>query len=282
MVIKLILCIIAGLFFLLGCGKDLSQIFFHSSVSQRFNDSTSGTLAVPSPFALPSPNAFNFAVFGDSHVNSRNESLLSRFKQDVTSKNLSFFVVLGDITEDGSTSELIQAKADLDAVGIPYFTTVGNHDLFQSGSNGGWDVWKTTFGAATYSVTFANVVRFLLIDTSSGQIGAEQFDWLRSQLSSQIQYTFVGSHYSIYDGTMPSMWRLESVEERYELIDILNAGNVYAYVGAHTHGFRQSQLGSVLHFVTGSMYHDTLDYGSHGYLLFSYSGGQMSWQQVKF
>ena len=35
-----------------------------------------------------------------------------------------------------------QYGAALDSVGLPYYVTVGNHDLFQSPSNGGWQGWK--------------------------------------------------------------------------------------------------------------------------------------------
>jgi predicted NBD/HSP70 family sugar kinase len=75
-------------------------------------------------------------------------STLELFKNEVTHRNIDFFVVLGDLTEDGSNQELGQIKSDLNQVGIPYYATIGNHDLFQSAPAGGWESWKTIFGAA--------------------------------------------------------------------------------------------------------------------------------------
>jgi 3',5'-cyclic AMP phosphodiesterase CpdA len=264
----------------LGCGKDLSQVLFHPSVDQRFRESM--IASQPAVITLPTPTSFSFAVFGDTHITAGNDNLLSRFKLDVAAKNINFFVVLGDLTDDGSKDEFALVKTDLDAVGIPYYVTIGNHDLLQPAGKGGWESWKSTFGAATYGVTIAGLVRFLFIDTSSGQVGAQQFRWLKSQLATSVPFTFVGSHYSLFDGTFPTMWRLESQDERMAMIDLLNKNGVYAFMGAHAHGFRQGTVGNVLHFVTGCMYHATLDYGSHGYLLFTYSNGNMNWQQVIF
>ncbi len=166
-------------------------------------------------------------------------------------------------------------------MGVPYYATIGNHDLFQSGSSGGWDTWKSTFGPATYSVTIASKVRILFIDTSSGEIGATQFQWLEAQLANNtVPYVFVASHYPIYDGMTPVMWRLSSVGERYKLMSILNKYSVYGFLGGHIHGYRQTQVGPTLHFTIGSMYPYSLDFGSAGFVMFSYATSGMSWQWV--
>lgn len=266
----------------IGCGKNLGQIFFHTPIDQRVSDSLSGGLSVPTALTLSDPTSFNFAVFADVQIRSENKNLLTRFKSDLSSKSIQFFVVLGDLTEDGTQDEFTQVKADLDQVGIPYYITIGNHDLFQADNGGGWAGWKSTFGAATYSVTIGGVVRFIFLDTSSGEIGSKQFDWLNSQLSTSVPFTFVGSHYPIYDGITPSMWRLSSVEERYKIMGILAKKNVYAYVGGHVHGYREAQVGNVLQFIVGSMYPYSLDYGAHGYLLFHYNHGQMTYEHATF
>ena len=119
-------------------------------------------------------------MFSDLHESPDNTSLLGRFSEDVASKNISFFVVAGDLTEDATTSEYNQVKSQMQAVGIPYYATIGNHDLFQASNAGGWGGWKSTFGPGTYSVTIASVVRLIFIDSASGDIGDSQFGWLES------------------------------------------------------------------------------------------------------
>ena len=271
-----------GLALLLGCGKNLGQALFHVTVEKRAQESLSGVVPVPSPISLHDPTSFRFAVFGDVQIRAENKNMLSVFKNEVTNRNIDFFVVLGDLTEDGTNQELSEIKSDLDQVGAPYYATIGNHDLFQSTPAGGWDTWKSTFGSATYSVTLGNAVRIILLDTATGDIGATQFDWLESQLKTHVPFTLVGSHYPVNDGQMPSIWRLESVEERYKLTGLLNRYGVYAYVGGHVHGYRQELVGrNLLHFTIGSMYPYALDFGKRGYVLFTYDHGQLTWQRIE-
>ncbi len=272
------LLLVFCLFF--GCGKNLAQVFFHVSVDQRAKESLSGTIRVPTPLSLSDPSSFRFAVFGDVQIRAENKNMLTTFKNEVTDRNIDFFVVLGDLTEDGNNQELADIKSDLDQVGVPYYATIGNHDLFQANPSGGWESWKSTFGAATYSVTLGNAVRLILLDTSSGNIGATQFKWLENQLKTQAPFTLVGSHYPVNDGSGPSIWRLESVEERYKLTSLLDRYGVYAYLGGHVHGYREGRVGNILHLTIGSMYPYALDFGTRGYVLFQYERGNLTWERI--
>ncbi len=265
---------------ILSCGKNISQILFHVHVDQRAAESLTGAMTIPTGMTPADPLKFSFAIFGDVQVHQDGKTLLPRFKADLVAQGIEFFVVLGDLTEDGNSEEFKAVKTALDGVGIPYYATIGNHDLFQDSTVGGWEVWKKTFGPATYAVNIANVVRFLFLDTASGDIGPTQFEWLRTQLLTPVPFTFVGSHYPIYDGVTPIIWRLSSLEERYKLTSLLQESNVFAYIAGHIHGYRENQVAKFKHFVTGSMFPFELDYGSHGYLLFTYDHGKMTWKQV--
>lgn len=269
-----------GLPWIISCGKNLSQIFFHDSVDRRAAQSLSGELPAHSTISPTDPDRFSFAVFGDIQIHEDGVTLLPRLKADVAANQISFFVALGDLTEDGTEAEFEQVKAAMDGVGIPYLATIGNHDLFQDPAQGGWGTWKSIFGAATYSVTVANAVRFLFLDTASGDIGQSQFDWLQRELATRIPITFVASHYPIYDGVTPIIWRLSSLEERYKLTSILDQGGIFAYLAGHIHGYKENRVARFKHFIAGSMFPKKLDYGLHGYLLFTYDHGQMSWKQV--
>ncbi len=265
-----------------ACGKSLSQMLFAPSADQRTAESLSADLTPPAAITLANPDEFSFAVFADVQVRDEQKTLLGRFKTDVDLLGLDFFVVLGDLTEDGSIAQLTYVKQALDGVGVPYYATIGNHDLFQVPEKGGWAGWKSTFGPATYAVTLSDRVRFLFIDTASGDLGSTQFNWLEEQLAlpTSARFTFVGSHYPVYDGITPLMWRLGSVEERYKLSSLLNRSNVYAFVAGHLHTFESAQVGQVRHFITGSMYPYELDGGEHGYLLFNYKNGEMTSRHV--
>ena len=269
-----------GLVATLGCGKDPLQFLDHPDVETRVAASLSGTLTERSALTLANPELFSFAVFSDIHIKPSNLSTLVRFKQDIQKYDIAFFTVLGDLTEDGSNEEYRDVKADLAAVGIPYYATIGNHDLFQSGRAGGWSTWSASLGPATYAVTVADKIRLVFLDTSSDEVGESQFTWLEDVLSQPGPVTLVGSHYPIYDGTSPSIWRISSLEERMKLSSLLNRYNVHSYVGGHMHGFRESMVGSVHHFIVGSMFPEALDVGLHGYLLYTYDHGNLTYQRV--
>jgi hypothetical protein len=130
-------------------------------------------------------------------------------------------------------------------------------------------------------VTLAGIVRFIFLDTASGDVGDSQFKWLETQLQTKIPYTFVCSHYPIYGGEVPSIYRLESYEERYHLASLLDKYRVYAYVGGHLHGFVHARIDQMEEFVVGAMYPHALDVGDHGYVLFTYDGHALTWQWVK-
>jgi Icc protein len=273
---SLILVVAAGLVLgLVKCGRDPLQFIFHPSTDKRFLESQA--LTAPSAFAI-NPEEFSFALFADIHVMKDHSSLVANFAKDILPKGIRFFVVLGDLTDDGTTDEFESTKSQLDATGIPYYVTIGNHDLYQSSEKGGWANFRKTFGPATYAVTLANTVRFVFLDTGSGEIGSEQFNWLQDQLSTPVRYTFVASHYGVFDGLVPKPWRLESVEERYKLMGILTRYKVYAHVAGHLHAFHHSTIAGIEHFIVGSMYPQSLDYGKRGYLLFRYQGGKLTWE----
>jgi len=263
-----------------SCDWDLSQALFHPSVEQRVAESLSGDLGTPEPVDVD-PDSFRFAVFGDPQVHSDSIHMLARFAQDVGPGRIDFFCVLGDLTHDATEEEVGFIRQELDRVGIPYYVTTGNHDLYQFE---GWDRFKHSFGPATYSVVIAQKVRLVFIDTASEAIGPTQFDWLESELLERAgpHVTLVGTHFPIYDGITPTLYRTGSTAERYKLQHLLQSSGTYALVSGHIHGFRHTVAGSVQHFICGTMAPDDLNSGSKGYLLFTFAHDSLSWEFVEF
>jgi len=241
-------------------------------------------MAAPAAVSPSDPLYFRFAVFSDIQVSKENRTMLARFAEDVAPNAIEFFAVTGDITEDATTQEFSDIKTGLDAVGIPYYVTLGNHDLFNSGSKGGWDVWKQTFGPATFSVTIANAVRLILLDTAAGELGKEQFQFLETELATRPagSFAFVGTHYPLYDTQLSQLWCLPSVEERYRLGSMMDAYGTYAFFAGHIHGYRQLNVARVLHFLVGTMYPYELEFSEKGYVLFTYDHGAMTWERKTF
>jgi predicted phosphodiesterase len=264
---------------LCGCDWDLTQAAFHPSVEQRVAEGLSGELGTPKPVEVD-PDSFRFAMFGDPQVHSDSIHMLDRFSEDIGPRHIDFFCVLGDLTHDATEDEVGFIKQALDAVGIPYYVTVGNHDLYQAE---GWDRFKQAFGPATYSVVFARRVRLVFIDTASEVVGPTQFDWLESELLQEPgpYVTLVGTHFPVYDGITPTLYRTGSTAERYKLQHLLQSSGAYALVSGHIHAFRHTVAGGVHHFICGAMAPDKLDYGNRGYLLFTFAHDSLSWEFVE-
>lgn len=260
-----------------GCKKDISAFFVHTSADQRVEESLNYAGQIPQAIQVDTLN-FKFAVFSDIHITKENDNLFDRFKQEAVQRNIDFFVVTGDLADNGLEEEMLLCREDLDNIGLPYYVTIGNHDLYQSHS---WSDWKSIFGPATYSLVFSDFLKIIFLDSGSGTIGEKQFNWLKNELQKTPTLTMVATHYPIYEGVTPSIFRLSGTEERYKLISILNNYHVYAYLSGHYHAFEHHKLGQFHHFINGSMYPHKLDEGTHGFLLFTITNGQISWEKIE-
>ena len=268
--------LLAALVFL-SCQWDLGQAVCHPSVEQRVRES----LDMPAPSAVTvSPDSFSFAMFGDPQIHDNLVHRLDRFREDVAARNISFFCVLGDLTHDATDEEVRVIRQAMDSVGVRWYATVGNHDLYQSD---GWTKYRQNFGPATYSVTIADRVKLIFIDTASGVIGPTQFDWLEDQLAdAEGMFSLVGTHFPCYDGIAPVMWRMASTAERHKLQYLLREYGAWAYVSGHIHGWRHTEVEGVNHFICGTMAPGGLDYGEPGYLLITFAHDSLAWQKVDF
>jgi 3',5'-cyclic AMP phosphodiesterase CpdA len=273
-----ILCL-AALLALCACEWDLWGVATRKTVEQRVRENLTGQTPAPGPVPV-NPDSFRFAVFGDPQVGHDNVNLLSRFSQDVAARGIDFFCVLGDLTNDATADEVDSIKLDLDRVGIPCYVTIGNHELLQAD---GWERFKENYGPSCFPVVIADRIKLIFLDTADGTLGPTQFDWLETELRDERFTKIVLTHYPVYDGGQPVMWRLASPAERVKLQSLLEKYGVYAWCAAHIHGWRHMEVEGVNHFIVGTMAPGGLDYGSgKGYLLFTFAHDSLSWQQVMF
>jgi 3',5'-cyclic AMP phosphodiesterase CpdA len=257
-----------------GCDLDWGQFFFHPTIADRMHDNAGLT---PAEAVAVNPDSFRFAMFGDVHVRADGSSLLGWFRQDAVPRNLDFFCVLGDLTNDATAEEQVFAKAQLDSVGLPYYCTLGNHDLYQAG---GWEWFKSTFGPSSYTVVIGNRVKLLFLDSAEGRLGEQQFDWLETELDrGQGLVQIVCTHFAVYAGTAPIMFRLASTQERARLISLLRRYGVHSMVSGHLHGWRHARIEGTNYFISAMPLEDLMDYGKPGYVLFTWAHDSLSWER---
>jgi len=259
-----------------SCKWDLWAIAARPTVEERVKDNLSGEMPTPGPVHV-NPYSFRFAVFGDPQIGDDFESTLGRFGREVADRSIDFFCVLGDLTNDATSVECESIKAQLGRVGAPYYTTIGNHDLFQAGA---WGRFKEEYGPSCYAVVIADRIKLIFLDTADGTIGPTQFDWFESELQDSGYTKLVLTHYPVFDGGKPIMGRLASDAERAKVQGRLERNGAYAWCAGHIHGLRDARVGSVHHLTCGAMAQE-LDYGEPAYVLFTCVSGSLSYELVK-
>jgi 3',5'-cyclic AMP phosphodiesterase CpdA len=271
--------VVGWLLLLLSCMKwDVGQFLFHPTIAQRMQDNLSGELSVPEPPAV-NPDSFRFAMFGDPQIATDRLTYLPEFRQGIAANGVKFFCVLGDLTNDALATERDELLTQFDSTGLPYYCTIGNHDLYHAD---GWKWFKDTFGPSCYIVNVAGKIKLIFLDTAEGTLGPEQFDWLERELADSAGFqTIVATHYPIYDGTQPIMYRLSSSNEQYKLLSLLAQYHVRYFVAGHIHGWRYFEIDSLNHFVA-SLPTGTMDYGKPGYLIFTWAHDSLGWEHVEF
>lgn len=269
--------VLFGLLILAACEYDPAALLSYPPVDTRVAECLDGSLAWPAP-PRPRPDSFRFAIFGDIHTGVGTTELLDRFRADVRERGIDFFCVAGDLTDEATADQFALCRARLDSVGVPYYVTTGNHDLY---STGGWDRYKQTFGPSCYALPVANRLLLLFIDSAEGVIGEPQFAWLEEQLARPGYLKIVITHFPLWDGDRPTMWRFASPAERYRLQDLLERTGATALVSGHIHGWRHTAVNGVDHFIIALSPNGT-DYGRPGYLLYTFRGDSLSWENVEY
>ena len=121
---------------------------------------------------------FKFMLVADAHNDNVN------LKQALTQTPTDFVIGLGDYTDVGSVDELKAAKAVFDSVGLRYYLTPGDHDLWDSRNK--QSLPSTNFGAVfgpSYQSFFYKNTRFLLLNNSDNYtgFGEAQLNWLKDE-----------------------------------------------------------------------------------------------------
>lgn len=155
------------------------------------------------PEAFYEHELLRFAVVADIHIgqniNGTKEGNSKRLETaiEISKKyNAEFFVALGDITQTGTPAEFDEAKRILEAGNIVYFTSIGNHDVFQD-----QNTYQKYFGSKYTKITYrlrktapntykpidpdADLV-FLNLSEAQGEfgdaIGKRQSEWLEKEM----------------------------------------------------------------------------------------------------
>lgn len=196
---------------------------------------SSAKLVTPAPASSP---IFSFIFANDLHVTTETET---RYLLEVIETwraieaPYDFVVIGGDLVNGGTTEELMSVKQHLLALGKPFYTLPGNHDLTDEA---GHEAYRTVFGAdrENYLVQHKGFP-LVFIDLTNGtsaevSVPDHTMKWLRSigRLPAHLP-TIVFSHFSLH----PDVPRFP-VRNTAAILDFFDSRNVLAFFSGHYHG----------------------------------------------
>jgi Icc protein len=192
-----------------------------------------------------SPGApFVFAVLSDvQSAVGRVHEIFERMKQD---PELAFVVSTGDLVDTGARSELVRFQAELAALEIPFFSTVGNHEMGAPPS-----VWHELFGPFNVHFDY-NGVAFSLVDSGNATIDPSQYerldDWLgRARRGAHMVLT----HVPPLDPSGLRGGGFRSRKEAAKLLTKLAQGRVDALFLGHIHSYYAFSAAGIPTYISG-------------------------------
>ncbi len=168
--------------------KDLLSFDVHSSVTDLKNlgNSSAGGAGIDltgdGPRQPTGPIALRFAVVADSHNDNKNlQKALAQAKE----MNSRFVIGLGDYSDVGTYDELQMAKNQFNSSGLAYYSTAGDHDLWDCRNRDQTPTCNYTqlFGSPYQSFSVNNN-RFILLYNSDNYLGMDgvEMKWLEDEL----------------------------------------------------------------------------------------------------
>lgn len=201
--------------------------------------------------------------------------------------NPDFAIVNGDMTNLGYPSEYMMISAAFELSEFPMYTTIGNHDAWNSGS----PVYNKYFGPNNYYFSYRDAL-FIFLDSSSGIIGETQFNWLESVLiNNESQHIFVITHMppidtvtGVFDTSNTlhpeSLFTIHSKSESDYFLYLMNLYDVDVVFAGHTHVHGMSVIDNTIYVTSGVLGGSVKPGNTIGYLEVVVSGSEIDIQLV--
>ncbi len=206
-------------------------------------DVQSVQLEIAPPDTL-APSPFRFAVMSD--VQEAIDDVQDIYAVMNREPGLDFLLGAGDLTEQGTHQQLERFERELRQLAIPYYTTLGNHELGQSPS-----LYQQYFGRGSQSFEYRGV-RFTLLDSASATIDPIVFGWLDQWLADGAdQAHVVAMHIPPLDPVGVRNGAFANRNEAAKLLGRLAAGDVDLTLYGHIHSYYHFENADIPAHVSG-------------------------------
>jgi predicted phosphodiesterase len=182
------------------------------------------------PRDLEAPGRFRFAVLSD--IQEALDRLSDIHDKLNAEPEIRFLLGAGDLTERGTRAELERYQRELRKLKVPYFTTLGNHELGQDPT-----LWHAYFGRGSFHFDFRGVA-FTLLDSASATIDPLVYDWLDTWLAGAgARVHIVGMHIPPVDPIGVRNGSFANRNEAAKLLTRLARGGVDLTLYGHIHSY---------------------------------------------
>ncbi len=209
----------------------------------------STTLAKSSTLELGPPDAaidtgYVFGVLSDIQRGvGEVREVFERMNED---RELRFIVSTGDLANIGTRAELVRIQDELETLNVPFFSTVGNHEMGASSQ-----IWHELFGLFNPHFVFKGVT-FSLVDSANATIDPQVYDWLEDWLEgAKRDAHIVLTHVPPIDPVGLRGGGFRSRKEGAKLLTRLAKGRVDALFLGHIHSYYAFSSAGVPTFLSG-------------------------------
>lgn len=187
---------------------------------------------------------YRFADMGD--IQTAMDSVHEVFAAISATPDLRFVMSTGDVVENGVSEEYELFQEQIKSLNIPFFSTVGNHELTQD-----IQIWHRLFGR--YSVHFRfKGVDFSYVDSGNASLDPKLYDRLGDWLDDGSDRIHIfGTHYPPLDPVGARNAGFRSRNEASKLLVELFEGNVDLTIYGHVHSYYKFENAGIPAYISG-------------------------------
>jgi 3',5'-cyclic-AMP phosphodiesterase len=203
---------------------------------------TSELVVAPPDAELVDP--WRFALLSD--VQEAIDGLQDIHRKLNQQPNLRFLLGAGDLTQRGQRDELERYQAELETLQIPYYSTLGNHELGQTPT-----LWHEFFGRGNFKFVYRGV-QFTMLDSASSTIDPSVYEWLDAWLEEgRDRVHIVAMHIPPVDPIGVRNGSFASRPEAAKLLTRLANGGVDLTLYGHIHSYYEFDNAAIPAYISG-------------------------------
>jgi 3',5'-cyclic-AMP phosphodiesterase len=231
---------------LAACGPEPDTPHHQDMLTQNSPHEVVADRVARQPVSYP----WRFVVMADAHTPGA-EPIFARLRAQMRALDPPpvFVIVAGDAVQDGTLQQHKDYLASINAMPIPFFTVMGNHELVVAD---GRKNYREIYGSENFSFDYAGCRFIGLMDIVPRHDGLDdaQIMWLEQRLADPaIRDRFVFMHAT--PPALPPPWGAPPYKNADRLHELIETYGVRFVATGHIHEYRHAVINGVDFFVTG-------------------------------